>query len=406
MAIHGYRYKKMDNGIKADIDAEFSSRPTTADTLLKKRSMDENNKGRFVKITVNAAKIYKELIDEMPIVGISRSGEKLEIISEDNVWYYVKFYGMPGYLSKKDASLCYEKKYQPKMANDRPVKIYLYLILLIIMTAFMYLLMIKMNNMMTNKDGKKTCIIISRRVTRVKFSNIRKRSITLEKYFKRFNYTVSRFNGLNRAGKILSSATPDMICVDCQISNSIFEDIFKLLKKSAFSPDFVLIFYNTNKLDNFGEKNRFEDHTFFLGRDLRTYDLNKVLFKIKPKMNNQSNSTYIEGRIAEETIQEVLQMIDFNRKTGYLYVENTCFSGMLFFEGGVITYAITDSSKAEDAIYEIISMKNGTFRFIVNKKPLLKQLHLSVMTVLLERAKFMDEKTCCSIEPFYNFVSS
>ena len=72
-------------------------------------------------------------------------------------------------------------------------------------------------------------------------------------------------------------------------------------------------------------------------------------------------------------------MMDINKKTGCLLVENHHPEGMIFFEDGIITYAITNSQVAEQAVFDILSMKHGRFQFLPDKKPTKRQMQLDIV---------------------------
>jgi sulfur relay (sulfurtransferase) DsrF/TusC family protein len=72
-------------------------------------------------------------------------------------------------------------------------------------------------------------------------------------------------------------------------------------------------------------------------------------------------------------------------------VKNLHPVGMIFFEEGLITYAMTNSKVAEQAVFDILSMKDGSFQFLPGKKPTTRQMELDVMSALMENAKYVDE---------------
>ncbi|HMA64032.1 MAG TPA: DUF4388 domain-containing protein, partial [Chitinispirillaceae bacterium] len=92
-------------------------------------------------------------------------------------------------------------------------------------------------------------------------------------------------------------------------------------------------------------------------------------------------------------LSEIFQMMDINKKTGCLIVETDHPAGMVFFEDGYITYAISNTEVATQAIFEILAMKSGRFHFIPEKKPLSRQMQASVVALLMEQAKCTDESS-------------
>jgi hypothetical protein len=120
-----------------------------------------------------------------------------------------------------------------------------------------------------------------------------------------------------------------------------------ILRFKMLTADFLLIYYNVTVPSSVKKSDYFDDRTFFFGKNLTISDLNSVLSMVKMKPSPQEDSddlkSCLEGKITEDTLTEIFQMMDTNKKTGCLTVEHHRPVGMIFFEEGIITFAVTDN---------------------------------------------------------------
>lgn len=347
-----------------------------------------------IVITTKATNIYKGLAPDFPILGIGRSGDTLEVTSEDSSWYCVNFFGISGFLSKSDARVLTEEKPMDRFSELN----YLSLTIVILCLIAISLLILKLKKMTHhNKMFRNSCLFISKKNKLLKYSNSNNKHISFIKYLKNYGFQVKNSRALNRASDFLLFNLPDLICVDWQFDPNIQDKISEMLKERMISSDFILIFYNVTDFSNLKKYGYFEDRTFYFNKKITVSEIHKILLMIKPESSSQNLSTdqfssCLEGKISEDALTEIMQMMEVNKKTGCLLAEHHNLVGILFFENGIITYATANSHIGKPAVFEILSMKHGKFQFIPNKKPLTEQMQLSIMTVLMERAQIDDEK--------------
>jgi hypothetical protein len=168
------------------------------------------------------------------------------------------------------------------------------------------------------------------------------------------------------------------------------------LMDGSLSVQSTLIFYNVNNIAEIKKDFSFAHKTFVFNRNFSISDLNKVLLlnSITEKGSSQPSTlveSYLQGVFQKDSLFDILQMIENGKKTGCLLVENNECSGMIFFEQGFIIYAISNFLIAEEAVFNILSLKTGNFHFISDKKPISRQIQLNVQNVLLEHARIEDE---------------
>ncbi len=347
-------------------------------------------------ILSDTAFIYKELSPGSPVLGIARAGDRMKVKSEDSLWYCVNFMGESGFVLKAEAQ---------RYSEESPFATILFPKKLVVITAisipaiilFLFIGVVLFRHK-KRKNGRISCLLISKNPKKVKYSSINNTSISLSKYLRNYGFKVINSRTFKHASSFLHLNIPEIICVDWEFSLDIQEKMNEMLRFEMLTEDFFLIYYNVTDpvSSNIKGNGYFNDRTFFLGKKLTISDINSILtmLNIKPEQNeeNSDNSkSYLEGKISENTLNEIFQLMDTNKKTGCLIIENHRPLGLIFFEDGIITFAVTEKQAAEEAVFELLSIKHGRFHFLPDKKPATRQMHLDTFAVLIERAKRDDE---------------
>ncbi len=100
----------------------------------------------------------------------------------------------------------------------------------------------------------------------------------------------------------------------------------------------------------------------------------------------------LEGNIAESNLPEVLQFIEIGKKTGCLQIEDAAPLGIIYFtEGRIVHAAAIDNISGREAVNYILGLQKGSFRFLLDKQPKVRDLDLSTLEVLMEWTKSEDE---------------
>ncbi len=352
-----------------------------------------------ITITTDTANVYQSLASDFPVIGGVKKGDILKVKSEDSLWYCVDFSGTLGFVSKTEAEKYSEKSYFSAISATNLI---MTIGIIIIASLILFLAVIFQKPRKYKLNGI-SCLLISRHNKMIKYSNINNNSISLYKYLRNYGFQIINSKNLNQASAFLHLNIPEIICVDWKLDTDIQEKMNDILRFKMLTADFLLIYYNVPTPSSIKKSDYFDDRTFFFGKNLTISDLNSVLsmIKIKPNTsqhNNDESKSCLEGKITEETLSEIFQMMDTNKKTGCLLVENHRPLGLIFFEEGSITFAVTDKLTAEEAVFEILSMKHGRFQFLPDKKPTTQQMQLDTLAVLMERAK-LDDEIQTSFEP-------
>ncbi len=347
-----------------------------------------------VEITAVTANVYRDLSPGLPVVGIGRCGDRLKARSEDSLWYLVDFFGVPGFLSKSDAAVVTPASsrgiptvLRPPAAVAIPVLILFALAIFALSGSFSG----------RSRPGRIDCLLIARRTKRIPYSAVDARSVSLVSYLKNLGFHVKVTKKLDQLNDFLLLNVPDVVCIDWNFADDIQDTVIRMLREQMLSADFTLLYYNISDTPQITDEDFLGGRTFYFGNDFAVPDLNKVIPMIKTGLDSSQKHpdkpiSFLEGKIGEDALTEILQLMDINKKTGCLLIEHHHPVGMIFIESGIITNAITNSHVAEAAVFELLSMKHGRFQFLPGKKPVKQQMQLDIVAVLMEKAKLVDEK--------------
>lgn len=378
-----------------------------SDSLVKRfpDSMESGRKNFNIKITARSANVFSELAPEFPVLGILESGDILEAFDEDSIWYSVLFMGNKGFVSKAAARIVPEEKTFTLFPGVK----YQWIIVTVVCILFILLVLIVLLVIRIIRHGRTiryNCLLIAKNNTKIKYSKFFSKNIRLKKYLSNHGFRVRRVNNLEKDGVSSVFYLPDLICVDWQFGVNIQDEIYNLLNEGMCTSNFILIFYNIPDISEINKNSYFDDRTFFFDTQLTVSDLSKILSVFLSDTHalplTDQMKSHLEGKISEDTLSEIFQMMDMGKKTGCLLVEDQHPVGMLFFENGTITYAITSTQISQSAVFEILSTSHGTFKFLPGKKPVKKQMQLNTLGVLMEKAQIVDESAPASSEELMN----
>lgn len=99
------------------------------------------------------------------------------------------------------------------------------------------------------------------------------------------------------------------------------------------------------------------------------------------------------GKIEKTPLVEVLQSIEFNEKTGTLYVETKTEDGFFVFAEGRPISAIFGEKINIEAILNMLRLSKGNFTLTDNLEPLASDINCSITNILFEFSKQQDEQS-------------
>jgi hypothetical protein len=99
----------------------------------------------------------------------------------------------------------------------------------------------------------------------------------------------------------------------------------------------------------------------------------------------------LQGSLEDFELTDVFQLIQLGQKDGGLRIQTDDDVGIVYFKGGMVIHAKTNSILGEPAIDTILSWKTGRFVFNPNEETLESTVDLPIQQVILEAARRIDE---------------
>jgi CheY-like chemotaxis protein len=99
----------------------------------------------------------------------------------------------------------------------------------------------------------------------------------------------------------------------------------------------------------------------------------------------------ISGNLSQIFLPDLWQMLAMNRKNGILQVEAEHISGSVYIERGEIISAVTRNISGEKALFRLIPLKEGKFRFLPGKVGVRRTIFTPSQQAILEGMRHHDE---------------
>ncbi|MBI3753381.1 MAG: DUF4388 domain-containing protein [Deltaproteobacteria bacterium] len=99
----------------------------------------------------------------------------------------------------------------------------------------------------------------------------------------------------------------------------------------------------------------------------------------------------IKGRLRDMSLADVIQALNLGRRTAIVNIGSEQGAGKIFVENGAIVHAVYRELSGENALYHLLSWKDGEFEVEIDVKPEAKTISANVERLLLEGMKRLDE---------------
>jgi two-component system alkaline phosphatase synthesis response regulator PhoP len=100
----------------------------------------------------------------------------------------------------------------------------------------------------------------------------------------------------------------------------------------------------------------------YITKPFSVKELKAKIRSLSKKIRDLDERGSLEGLLREVDLVDVIQLIEMSRKTGMLLVESPGGSGRIYFEQGTPIFARTESWSGTEALYCLLTLKEGRFR--------------------------------------------
>ena len=350
----------------------------------------------FVLIIDGPKRVLKEINPDAPILGIANRGKYYPLISKGEAWAKINFNGKIGFIENVYVEVV-DKKSSTLLIRD--------LIFFLIITISIILLFIILKLYFRRDEVKsewfqtvhipKKILLISNATTLVK-SYLTNDITPLKTSFTELGFSVKTATNFTDANKLIFNFMPDAIAIDWNIEKDALTTMELMHSSKSTITNIFVIFYNVPESFNPETDNKIPNAQF-LNLSFSDKDLFNIITPLIITGENQQEITKsvetaaLQGPVQNGSISDVLQFIEIGRKTGCLLIEEQKPTGIVYFKDGTINYAVSRQNRAENAIYDILSLNSGRFSFVLDRQPKTPNCSISILGVLMQWAKENDE---------------
>ena len=105
----------------------------------------------------------------------------------------------------------------------------------------------------------------------------------------------------------------------------------------------------------------------------------------------RSKTACLSGQLKKTPLPEILQSIEFNKKTGTLYLEAKNADGFFTFTQGKPISAVFGDFQDEEAILQMLSLEEGCFVLMDKIERITGGIHKSITAILMEFSRQLDK---------------
>jgi CheY-like chemotaxis protein len=184
---------------------------------------------------------------------------------------------------------------------------------------------------------------------------------------------------------------PDVLLLDLSVPILGPERLLQILRTNPNTKAMPVFFFSDQEQSVSGFRAGVDE---FLRKP---YHEEEVLLRIQrtlyqdPLSEVLTGDSEISGSLNQIFLPDLWQMLSMNRKSGVLQVEGDRASGSIYIERGEIVSAATQNIVGEKALFRLIPLKEGKFRFLPGKVGVRRTIFTPSQRVILEGMRHDDE---------------
>lgn len=341
------------------------------------------------------ARVLAYLSPDAPILGMTRRGQLLPIVGEGDSWCRVAFADTIGWIEKKHGRII-----DPEAtATIDYVKVGIIGASLLVIILVLVIVIIRLTRRPKTDTmetaAAKHAIILARTVKSIEYT-LTNGTTTLERCFSEVGFTIIHIRDILQLKDAVKQSRPEVVLIDYRFEKNVIAAVERSCARMDENDSMLYLVYNVPD-PSIMKAGPGLPKIEFLGPKFSDRDLFKLVTPFirgigGSRIQKSVQSSALAGDIAEGNLLEVLQFIEIGSKTGCLLIENDKPLAIICFKNGRIIFAATaDKITGRDAIFKVLELKTGKFRFVLDKKPRESNVNLSTLEVLMEWAKAIDE---------------
>ncbi|MBN1575826.1 MAG: DUF4388 domain-containing protein [Chitinispirillaceae bacterium] len=342
------------------------------------------------------ARVLAFLNPEAPILGMAKRGQLLPLISEGDSWCRVAFGDTAGWIEIRQGRII-DPDTSLSIDYVKIGFIFGVIALIAVMLVLLFMLIKKRKKSGVSENTVNRHVLIIAASSKVIQYTLTNGTTTLERCFSEVGFSITHLHDLGAVKDYLQQQIkPDVILIDYRFDKEIVASMERICAPLGFAGTILFIVYNVTD-PSVMHAGTVLPKMAFLGLTFSDRDVFKLVTPMLRSTDGDSiqksiQSSALAGNIADGNLLEVLQFIEIGSKTGCLLIETGQPFAIICFKNGRIIFAATaDMITGRDAIFKVLDLKIGKFRFVLDKKPKESNVNLSTLEVLMEWAKAVDE---------------
>lgn len=184
---------------------------------------------------------------------------------------------------------------------------------------------------------------------------------------------------------------PDILLVDLALPVLEPERLIQILRTNPYTKSIPVFFLSDAEKSIPGFRAGTDDFI------RKPYNGEEVLLRVQRAFSRDvvvdpfTGDSEISGSLSQIFLPDLWQMLSMNLKSGVIQVEGDGMAGSIYIEKGEIVSAVTGKVSGEKALYRLISMKEGKFRFVPGMVEVRRTMHSASQPAILEGLRHFDE---------------
>ncbi|MBD3316310.1 MAG: SH3 domain-containing protein [Chitinivibrionales bacterium] len=354
-------------------------------------------KQRYAQVLKGTLRVLKEVSPDSPILGMINKGTTHPIVALGDSWVLIEYKDRTGWVERRYIEVV-EKPSLMVVMRD-----FLFIVAALIAIALTALI-IKL--IMGRRDKlqkawlktvsvQKNLLVVAGDEKYVE-RYLTNTSTTLEECFSEVGFKVTRARAGNEVLKLLVHYRPDVIAIDWNIDPNVHPWTARVLGSRPEIKNVFTLFYNVPDPSSVNAAGKIPKVEYlgpqFTDREIFAIVTPRLIAVEAPKTISKSvESSALEGSVGQGNLAEVFQFVEIGHKTGALLVECHEPFGIIYFGKGAIVYAATKNATAEKAVFEMLGLSEGRFRFVLDHKPKNTNCMIPTLGILMEWTRLVDE---------------
>lgn len=351
---------------------------------------------KYFQVTFGPARILLYLNPDAPILGMAKKGDVFPLVGEGDTWCKVVYADTVGWVERRNGKIIDAP--ESLLANDLLFfgAVLLVLGLVVALLLLIFSILKKRRNIKPEDNAIQKNVLIVAKVNKTIQYTLTDTTTTIDRCFAEIGFDISVAKDPMSIRNFVQSKIFDLLIIDWKFERNIVSYVERLFSTVPNAKKIFCIVYNTPDPAAM-RPGRIFSNTVFLGLNFSDRDIFKLVTPLIISDNSKNlqksiQSSALQGNVADGNLLEVLQFIEIGSKTGCLLIETERPFGLIYFLNGRIIYAATAQEIiGKEAVFMILNLKNGNFRFILNRKPKSSNANLSTLEVLMEWTKALDE---------------